>query len=98
MNQPATSTGEIAVTAGTQQVTGPGVLLHAELLGGTTANAFTIYDGTSTAGLKLVNVQNVTAGVAVIDDLAQGVVFNTGLFVVVSGTGSKGIAHYRIGA
>ncbi len=94
MNQPGTSSGQIAVTSGAQTVTGAGVLLSAELLGGTTANAFTIYDGTSTSGLMLANLQNVTA-VTVQEAFPQGVCFNTGLYVVVSGTGSKGCLHYR---
>ena len=95
MNQPGTSSGEIAVTAGTQVVTGSGVLLHVELLGGTTANAVTIYDGTSTSGTKIANVQNVSAGVTSVKDIAQGIVFNTGLYVVVSGAGSTGNVVFR---
>lgn len=95
MNQPATSTGSIAVTAGAQTITGPGVLLFAQLMGGTTLNAMTIYDGTSTSGLMLINLQNVVANTNTIAQPPQGVVFNTGLFIVVSGTGSTGIAHYR---
>lgn len=95
MNQPGTTSDSIAVTTGAQKVTGPGVLLFAQLLGGSTANAFTIYDGTSTSGKMLVNLQNVTAGVSVSENLSQGVVFNVGLYVVVSGTSSTGILHYR---
>ena len=96
MNQPGTSSGSIAVTTGTQQVTGSGILLFAQLVGGSTANAFTIYDGTSTSGKMLANIQNATAGVSASEDFAQGVVFNTGLYVVVSGTSSTGILHFRL--
>lgn len=95
MVQPGTSSGQIAVTSGTQQTTGPGVLMSAELLGGTTANAFTIYDGTSTSGTMLANIQNVTAGVSVFETYPSGIAYNYGLYVVVSGTGSKGILTYR---
>lgn len=96
MYQPGTSSGSIAVTAGAQKITGPGVLLSANLMGGTTANHFTIYDGTSTSGLLLIDLANVTAGVSLPSNFEGGLVFNTGIFVVVSGTGSTGSFTYRL--
>ena len=96
MDQPGTSSGAIAVTTGAQTITGPGILLNASLIGGTTANVFTIYDGTSTSGIMLANIQNTTAGVSSQEHYQGGIVFNTGLYVVVSGTGSKGLLTYRL--
>lgn len=95
MNQPGTSTGAIAVTAGVQQISGPGVLLFASCTGGSAAGTLTIYDGTSTSGLRLIDLAGVGIGVSQTAPTEGGVVFNTGLFVVVSGSGSIGIIHYR---
>lgn len=95
--QPATSSGSIAVTTGAQTVTGAGTLLHIECIGGSAAGTVTVYDGTSTAGKMLVSLAGVAIGTTQICDLGQGVVFNTGLFIVVSGAASQGIVHYRLG-
>lgn len=96
MYQPGTSTGSIAVTSGSQKVTGPGILLYANLVGGTTGNHLTVYDGTSTSGLLLIDLANVTAGVSTSANFEGGIVFNTGLYVVVSGSGSTGSLTYRL--
>jgi hypothetical protein len=92
--QPGTSSGSIAVTAGTQVVSGPGLLTYAQCVGGSAAGTVTIYDGTSTSGLLLVNIAGVPIGTTGTADISSQVVFNTGLFVVVAGTGSTGCLHY----
>ena len=93
--EPAISSGAIAVTTGAQQVTGQGVLTYASLLGGTTANTFAIYDGTSTSGTLLAEVINTAVVSQDANIPAHGVQFQFGLYVVVSGSGSKGVLHYR---
>jgi hypothetical protein len=95
MNQPGTSTGAIAVTAGAQTITGPGVLLSVECVGGSAAGTVTVYDGTSTSGLRLCSLAGVAIGVTQVASFPQGIVFNTGLFVVVAGTASTGCLTYR---
>lgn len=96
MNQPGTSSGAIAVTAGSQVVTGGGVLLYVECDSGSAAGTVTVYDGTSTSGLLLSNLKGVPIGTTGNAHIPQGVVFNNGLFVVVSGTASVGVVHYRL--
>ncbi len=95
MNQPGTSSGAIAATSGAQQITGPGVLLWAQLQGASGTDVFTIYDGTSTGGLMLCSLEAKVAATNVTANISQGVCFNTGLYVVVTGTSSTGILHYR---
>ncbi len=94
MYQPGTSTGSIAVTAGTQSVTGPGVLLLSQLTAAAATATVTVYDGTSTAGLQLSNLSAV-ANTSVNAAVEGGVVFNTGLYVVVTGVGGTAILSYR---
>lgn len=93
--EPSTSSGSIAVTTGVQQVVGQGILTYASVVGGTTGNALTIYDGLSTSGLLLAEVKNATAVSQDANIPAVGVRYNVGLFVVVSGTGSTAVLHYQ---
>lgn len=96
MNQPGTSTGAIALTAGTQSVTGSGILLSVECVGGSAAGTVTVYDGTSTGGTRLASLAGVAIGTTQVVTFPQGVVFNKGLFIVVSGTGATGSATFRL--
>ena len=102
MHEPGTSSGSIAVTAGTQLIplnannTSDGILLHIECTGGSSAGTIQVYDGTSTAGILLAQVAGVPAGTTQSHYFSNGVAFVNGLFVVVSGTGSVGLVHYKL--
>lgn len=105
MVQPSTSSGLIAVTAGASVVpaatvtsqANQGVVTAVECTAGSGAGTMTLYDGTSTAGIALVTLAAVPVGTTQWAPIPQGVVFSNGLFIVVSGTGSTAIVHYRIG-
>lgn len=72
-----------AITAGTQLKTGAGVL-HSVIVNddGTGSATIVLYDGTSTAGTKIATLGTATSQFTAF----YGVAFNTGLFVVVTGT------------
>ncbi len=93
-DQPLTSSGAIAVTAGTQVMTGPGVLGSATITAAAANSTVQVYDGTSTAGLLLMSAAT-TANTSNGDSVDQGLVFNTGLFVVVTGAAAVGTVKYR---
>lgn len=94
MYQPGTSSGSIGVTAGTQTVTGSGVLLLGQITAAAATSTIQIYDGTSTSGLLLCNL-SVVANTSQNAIVEGGLVFNTGLFVVVTGTAAVGLLSYR---
>lgn len=98
MSSPGTSSGSIAVTVGTQVVSGPGRLCLAQCTAGSAAGTMSVYDGTSTSGLLLAQIAGVPIGTTQTCEVSNTVVFNTGLFVVVSGTASTGLIHYIRGA
>lgn len=95
MEQPATSSGAIAVTAGVQKVTGTGVLLLAQIMSAAATSTIIVYDGTSTSGLVLAQL-SAAATTTSISNLSAGIVFNTGLFVAVTGLASSGLIAYRL--
>jgi len=62
--------------------------------GGGAAGTISVYDGTSTSGILLVTLAGVPQGTSQFANIANGVAFATGLYVVVSGTASVGTVHY----
>lgn len=105
-NEPSTSSGSIAVTAGTQIVPNntndaqggapaSGVLVSAQVVAAGAAATMQIYDGTSTSGVLLVSLQAATNATQ-FANIAQGIAFVNGLFVVVTGTGAKGVLSYTL--
>jgi hypothetical protein len=71
------------------------VLLLSQLTAASGApGTVTVYDGTSTSGLQLSNL-SALASTSVNAAVEGGVVFNTGLYVVVTGTGATAILSYR---
>lgn len=97
--QPSTSSGSIAVTAGAAVITNTsqvnsGILKYVSVTGGSAAGTIRVYDGTSTSGVLLAEIAGAAIGVTIAQNLSDGVAFASGLFVVVSGTGSTGVLHY----
>lgn len=95
----ATSTGAIAVTAGTQSVVMESAVTDVQLVSnGTAAASMQVYDGTSTSGVL---VANLTVPASTTQGTFQPfnipVKCNKGIFVVVTGTGAQGIVHYLPG-
>lgn len=70
-----------ATTAGTQIFTGPGVLHRLVINTSQATGIVSFYDGVSTGGILLAVVT--TASLASLD---YGLIFATGLFMVISGT------------
>lgn len=104
MNQPSTSSGAIAVTAGAQVVPAnsvasqlvSGVLTNLQCLAGSAAGTVMIYDGTSTSGVLLASLNAVPTGTTQFANISNGVCFTKGLFIVVSGTGAQAVVHYIV--
>ena len=105
MIEAATSSGAIAVTAGAAVVPSAsrtsqlnsGVLTSVQCVAGSAAGTVTVYDGTSTAGTILASLNGVPVGTTQFANISIPVVFSTGLYVVVSGTGTTAILHYVVG-
>jgi len=102
-SQPATSSGAIAVTAGTSVIPAAttagqvksGILTAVQCVAGSAAGSVMIYDGNSTSGLLLVSLTGVPSGTTQFANIANGVAFANGLFIVVSGTGAQAVVHYQ---
>lgn len=94
MYEPGTSSGAIGVTGGVQTVTGPGVLLLAQITAAAAVSTLIVYDGTSTSGLVLANI-SVVANTTQSSMPECGIAFNTGLFIVTTGAASSSLVVYR---
>lgn len=105
MTQPSTSSGSIAVTAGASVIPAgasasqvrSGILKYVSATGGSAAGTVRVYDGSSTAGVLLIEVAGVPIGLTQTVELSDGVAFAGGLFIVVAGAGSTAVCHYILG-
>lgn len=79
----STSKNYSANTAGNQIKTGPGTLLGISVNTAGVTSSIVLYDGTSTAGVKLGTWATTAQGV--INFGAGGIPFTTGLFAVLAG-------------
>jgi hypothetical protein len=84
-----------AATAGDQVKTGPGLLFAVSVNTSSSGSSVTLYDGTSTSGTKIGTYSAATSsGACNFLEAAPGLAFQTGLFLVMTGTGADVTVKY----
>lgn len=89
MNVPATTSGDIAVTAATVVTARPARVMLIVLTPAAAASTAVVFDNASAAsGTVIARLQAAASGASVVWSVSAGVVANAGLTVAVTGTGA----------